>query len=154
MTRHFWERVAIEEHGCWLWTGPVSTNGYGQVNNLGRPTTPHRAVWVALHGDPGPHLFVMHTCDNRMCVRPSHLSLGTPADNTADCVRKRRHAYGERNGHHKLTRAQATQILALRWQGHTFVEIARMFGVAKATPQDICAGRSWNSPPPMWLEHA
>lgn len=73
--------------GCWNWIGRLSTDGYGAI---GRREAAHRAAWKYTHGPIPPGLHVLHTCDNRRCVRPSHLFLGTPQDNTDDMFSKDR----------------------------------------------------------------
>lgn len=76
---------------CWLWTGAQSAAGYGDCVGLdGRNVNAMRAVWELLHGAIPPRLSVMHLCDNRMCVRPDHLVLGTQAANYLDMVQKGR----------------------------------------------------------------
>lgn len=72
---------------CWIWKGPsMAKSGYGVFNN----TYAHRESWRIFVG-PIPHgKWVLHTCDNPRCVRPSHLWLGTAADNSADRDEKQR----------------------------------------------------------------
>ena len=86
-------RYKVAENGCWEWTGAQNQFGYGLVNMWisGRQTTfaPHRLQWMHTHGDPG-EMVVMHKCDNRVCLNPDHLRLGTTADNVRDCVAKGR----------------------------------------------------------------
>lgn len=83
---------------CWIWTSRCSKKGYGLFQYV------HRQNWYSAHRlsyfmhydiDPG-ELGTLHHCDNPPCVNPSHLFLGTNADNTADCVRKGRQAKGEK----------------------------------------------------------
>lgn len=88
----FWARIRKSEgEGCWEWTGTVTAFGYGNVNiGAGRYQMAHRLSWILTNGEPTPGLHVCHRCDNPRCVRPSHLFLGTQADNMRDMVAKHR----------------------------------------------------------------
>lgn len=137
----FWPRVAKSE-GCWLWTGPPGSNGYGKV---GKPTiSAHRASWRINIGPIPDGVLVLHRCDNRMCVRPDHLFLGTHAENSADMVAKGRQARGDTNGNRKLCEEDAKGILDYLADGIPGSVTARMFNVSQSTVSAIRKGRLWS----------
>lgn len=87
-------RYSISPGGCWEWSGAKNGHGYGLVNMwIGqRQTTfaPHRLQWMHTHGEIPDGMVVMHVCDNRACIRPDHLVLGTQQANLADMRAKGR----------------------------------------------------------------
>lgn len=90
----FWQQVTPSD-GCWRWQGAVARVGYG-VLGAGDADQPkrliyaHRASWELHYGPIPDGLCVLHTCDNRCCVNPAHLWLGTRADNIHDMIAKGR----------------------------------------------------------------
>lgn len=86
---------------CWIWAGKRTRFGYGRVFVNGRTNTAHRVAWGVVNGPIPDGLCVCHDCpggDNPSCFRPSHLWLGTDADNMADKVRKGRQSRGPGSG--------------------------------------------------------
>lgn len=89
----FWQRIdrGGGPDACWPWTGARCPSGYGRVKILGRCRSPHRFALEWHIQDLVPTgLVVMHSCDNRLCCNPAHLSIGTYKDNAQDAARKGR----------------------------------------------------------------
>jgi hypothetical protein len=105
----------------------------------GKAVYAHRAAWEMVNGSIGD-LYVLHRCDNRKCVNPEHLFLGTFDENMADMVRKDRQALGTRNGHAKLTDDQVRGIRAATGRQKA---IAAEFGVTQSLISMIRSGRIW-----------
>lgn len=89
----FWSKVK-KGSGCWEWVGAIAGTGYGSFRATevakGGYISSHRLGWILHHGPIRSGAFVLHKCDNRKCVRPAHLFLGTHSDNMKDCVAKGR----------------------------------------------------------------
>ncbi len=100
-----------KETGCWNLVSHVTPkNHYAHIRIGGKYITVHRYTWIKHYGPIPPKTCVCHRCDNQKCINPAHLFLGTPRDNTQDCVNKKRHAFGERHGCAKLTEKQIKEI--------------------------------------------
>ena len=70
--------------------GASNSSGYASVWYEGKRMGAHRAAYVEAYGEIPAGLHVMHSCDNRRCINPSHLSVGTRSDNMKDCASKGR----------------------------------------------------------------
>jgi len=137
---------------CIEGTGCLFSNGYFYQWTGGKNVGAHRIAYcrdrvLPLWAIKGR--VVMHVCDNRKCVNPNHLRLGTPAENQADMVAKDRHAKGEHHGIAKLTRAQVLEIRAVYVAGNrghikgNGEELARRYGVATSTIRRAVKGIYW-----------
>lgn len=130
-------RYVIISDGCWRWIGSKTSGGYGQFPMNGKNHNASRAMWVLLNGTPRASLHICHTCDNRECVRPSHLFAGTRSDNMRDCRNKGRLHLGS------LTGRDVRSVRALHARGVGPAKISRRFGVTRRAIYDVVTGETW-----------
>lgn len=131
---------------CWPWPDPT-LRGYGRLwdGDNGVHVRAHRRSYELAYGAIlDDDLCVCHTCDNRACVNPAHLFLGTRADNLADMRQKRRGAKGETHGRRKLTASQVAEIRDRRAAGEPRWSVAKAFGVCGETVSLITSRKTWN----------
>lgn len=142
----FWKKVNKEgPNGCWVWTG-ANVRGYGSLlihGENGPAVRAHRFSYEMANGKIPDGLLVCHKCDNRRCVNPSHLFLGTHQDNTDDMMRKGRGPTGERQGRSKLRAVQIPEIKSLVASGTSKRQAAFRYGVSVQTVCNIISGKSW-----------
>lgn len=132
--------------GCLLWTGAVNNNGYGAYSmRPGNTRLAHRVAWALEHGPIPDGLDVCHHCDTPACVNVDHLFVGTHADNMADMQRKGRNAIllGFENPKAKLTPETLARLRALRAQGHTYIALAKTFGMTREALSMAVRGRTY-----------
>lgn len=145
----FWSKV-IKTDCCWIWGRAIfDGTGYGMAWVDGRIKKAHRVAYELEVGPIPAGLDLMHHCDVRRCVRPSHLSPATRKENQRDMVRKNRHSPqdGEHNGHAKFTWDDIRAIRALASRGVLHRDIAAMFGTSRAYISTVVTGRTWANDP-------
>jgi len=132
---------------CWEWQGTMIHTGYGRLWFRDRAYIAHRLSYEVHIGPIPEGLVVCHRCDNRKCVNPGHLFLGTSQDNTADMVQKRRHRFGEGSHNALLTETQVQQIRLLVVAGVKQRDIAREFHISQTTVWQIKNRLTWRHVP-------
>lgn len=163
------------QSGCWEWNTKSPSRKYGAFllgDRQRRPIPAHRAAWIIFVGDIPEGMHVLHKCDNTWCVNPSHLFLGTHADNMRDMKQKgrgrtasgdqhwtrlqpnriprgpshkwyERDVRGEKNPRAKLTTEDVRCIKRLIQQGLSDQEISSRFSVKSGNIWHIRTGRNW-----------
>jgi hypothetical protein len=146
----FWSKVRKGE-GCWEFVGRSGKRTGGRGGNYasfgygGRIVDAHRVSWMLERGEIPAGMCVCHRCDNRRCVRPDHLFLGTYADNMRDMVEKGRASKANRgsgNGMAKLDMEQVYALRAARDPGES-ARLAQEFGVSLDTARAILQRKTW-----------
>lgn len=144
----FWSLVDKScPEDCWVWTKRRHRDGYGLLTWCGRDAQAHRVAYGLTHGPIPDGLLVMHACDNPPCCNPSHLRLGTYADNRADMVAKGRGrsnpVRGARNCNAKLNDDLVRELRAAWHAGESLKSIAKRTGLAVGTVHPMLHGRTW-----------
>lgn len=131
---------------CWIWDGYASHEGYGILKLLSVAHTAHRLSFIIHFGNIPEGKFVCHACDNRRCVNPQHLWLGTAAENTNDMTTKGRKvvARGERAGNSTLRNEDVLEIRRRYKAGGTSTyKLGDEFGVSQQTINRIVNRVYW-----------
>lgn len=131
-----------EVTGCWNWTGGKTGGGYGAIGVNNRTELAHRVSYEWHFGQIADGLFVCHRCDNRACINPDHMFLGTQEQNMSDKTAKQRQAKGEGHGCAKLTEGDVLSIRSSH--GVTLKDLGKRYGVSWQHIWQIRSGRAWS----------
>lgn len=133
------------EGNCWMWCGQAMTGGYGIYGKKSRRRGAHRMSWEYTYGEIPDGMYVCHKCDNKLCVNPDHLFLGTAEDNVRDYIKKglRKGHRGERSPTSKLTEKDVVSIRTEYASGATLQQLSDKYGVHATTVASVVHGRSW-----------
>lgn len=148
-----------EDNECWEWNSASRGNGYGCMKIDGKTIDSHRVSYVLYVGDIEDDLLICHKCDNRKCVNPKHLFIGTKLDNNRDMFNKGRGCSGNRNGarlHPEMVRRGENVHLSKLKEfeveniliEYYFLKIKpkiiyKKYNISKSNIYDILRGKTW-----------
>lgn len=140
--KRFWPKVH-KTGGCWEWIAALYPTGYGMFSYKQRPMSAHRASYLMFVGNVPDGLYVLHRCDNRKCIRPSHLFLGTPKDNMDDMTAKGRRYSGSKHHAAKINMEIATVIRKRVRGGEKQITVATDLGLAPQLVSQVVRLETW-----------
>lgn len=147
LRERFWAKVSVGDPDvCWPWNASHDLKGYGQFGiRHGKMLPAHRVSWEFNIGPIPTGMHVLHSCDNRECVNPKHLRLGTHAENMRDVkIRGRAHrSLGSDHPMHVLVERQIKEIRALVSSGLSRKDVARSYGVSVGTVHGVVSRKTW-----------
>lgn len=147
------------ETECWEWMNCIQANGYGRISVNGKAMYVHRYVYLLVHGEiPETRNDIMHSCDNRRCCNPEHLSAGTRLNNMRDALSKGRVSRGRIHSLRttagarnrpatKLTLEAAREIRARAATGESLESLATAYSVDRSNISLIVRGKAWRDAP-------
>lgn len=140
----FWSKVSIGD-GCWEWMGAPNNGGYGSTWVSRKKMMAHRASWIFANGPIQDGMQILHRCDNRACVRPGHLFIGTQSENLADMRMKGRGNPPRGEASHKtdFTNADVIEIRRRAAYGETQKSLSACYSVSQAAISRIISKKRW-----------
>ena len=144
---NFWNKVNKTE-GCWLWTGATNGRSYGlfKMPKTRNNITAHRMSYTLQNGPITSEQWVLHKCDNPLCVNPDHLFLGDASANVADMDAKGRRVNAdnsrEKNGRAVLD-TDKVRLARLLHGKFSLAAMTKIFGVSKSQIHRIVTAQQW-----------
>jgi hypothetical protein len=140
------KKIKKHKSGCWNWIGSKYPTGYGRFSYKKHKGYAHRMSYIVFKGKIKKNFCVCHACDNKACINPDHLWLGTQKDNIIDCINKGRRAIyktGENHKNHKLINKQIIEIKYKLKNNMPIYKIAKHYFVHINTIYAIKNNKTW-----------
>lgn len=136
----------INDNGCFNCTSHApNKDGYRHIRVNHQLYIMHRFIYQECFGPIPEGMLVRHKCDNRSCINPAHLEIGTPKDNVDDMIARGRinSPKGEDHGRARLTVLEVYKIYKRSMKGESLLAIANDFGVTNSNVLKIKKGNTW-----------
>lgn len=133
----------ISDSGCWEWQGVLTRDGYGMACYKGKRVRAHRLSLLHRLNIENSDFLALHHCDNRKCINPEHLYLGTALQNSGDMVERCRSSrlLGDKNPVRVINSVVALEIFKDKGPHK---EIALKYGISQSAVSSIKCGRNWS----------
>lgn len=143
----FWAKVKkAEPELCWAWIAGTLNTGYGRFVKDGRKCLAHRVAWEYTYGPIPKKMFVCHHCDNKNCVNPGHLYLGTNGTNIRDYFSKG-NAFVRRGEDSRMSKINNETVLKIRelhaTGKYTYEQVARLANTSLGIVKGVLSGKTW-----------
>ena len=132
------EKINKADSGCWEWTSALDNHGYAVISKHNKAAKAYREMYKLFIGPIPEGMCVLHKCDNRKCVNPDHLYIGTKSDNMMD--RAYRNPDNQGGVSRKLSQGQADEIRLLHKKGVNWRILCKRFDISNGTLYRIIRG--------------
>lgn len=142
----FWSKVNMKgNEGCWIWRGCITAVGYGKVKLSQVTYRAHRVAFILNGGETSEDRpYVLHSCNNKLCVNPSHLRSGSPQENENDKMLVGAQAKGSGHGSAKLNESQVLEMLRMtNNERGSAGKLSAIFGICRRHVDKILKGAAW-----------
>jgi len=139
----------VDKNGCHICNSHKRSQGYPVAHRGGKTVRLHRYIWEKYNGAIPDGSCVCHSCDNRQCINPEHLHLGSSTDNMNEAWDRNRFEgralppCGEANPCSKLTAKAVKEILNSKWEKGDRLRLARKFGVTPTAIYLVRSRQNW-----------
>ena len=138
--KRIFENIKINSNGCWEWQKRISFDGYGQIKHKTKVKSAHRVSFEVFKGEIPKGFCVCHTCDNKKCVNPDHLWIGSHLDNAKDRDEK------GRTNHYK-NRLKKEEVLEIRkmYPEYSLRHLSIKFNRSTCCIAAIVSNKTWKN---------
>jgi hypothetical protein len=142
----FWGKVSKGSNNeCWIWNSAINGSGYGSIKVNHKVFGAHCFSYLLNKGEIPNNLVIRHICNNKLCVNPNHLSIGTAFENVHDTISQGRNCRGADSKTSKLKESDIIQIRDIYSKTKVSqAKLAKVFGVSKGVICRIITGQDWS----------